>query len=201
MGNSAYFGDPMMTGKQYLMSIAGGALLGGTVNGIVSAANGNNFWSGNPVAQGRGIFSLNNTPKLSGSPAVPKIEGAMKQYNAKYQDPSEIKLPDKIYKYTKEFPGEWSEIRPGSDGYAYYTTDGSLGKLNSTLDLALPGYKPTYRIEIMTSDPSFNLKNIDIIRNVTGNVYGRGGGGWEILYHGTYSPSQTYQWNISTLPY
>jgi hypothetical protein len=47
MGNSAYFGDPMMTGKQYLMSIAGGALLGGTVNGITALANGRNFMTGN----------------------------------------------------------------------------------------------------------------------------------------------------------
>ena len=69
------------------------------------------------------------------------------------------------------------------------------------MDLALPGYKPAYRLEIMTTDPNFNLKNIDIIRSVTGNVYGRGGGGWEILYHGAYSPSQTYQWTISTLPH
>jgi hypothetical protein len=47
MGNSAYFGDPMMTGKQYLMGIAGGALLGGTVNGITALANGRNFMTGN----------------------------------------------------------------------------------------------------------------------------------------------------------
>jgi hypothetical protein len=37
----------MMTGKQYLMSIAGGALLGGTVNGITALANGRNFMTGN----------------------------------------------------------------------------------------------------------------------------------------------------------
>jgi hypothetical protein len=47
MGNSAYFGDPMMTGKQYLMGIAGGVLLGGSVNGITALANGRNFMTGN----------------------------------------------------------------------------------------------------------------------------------------------------------
>ena len=36
-----------MTGKQYLMGIAGGALLGGSVNGITALANGRSFWSGN----------------------------------------------------------------------------------------------------------------------------------------------------------
>ncbi|MDR1458848.1 MAG: hypothetical protein LBI60_01345, partial [Bacteroidales bacterium] len=47
MGNTAYFGDPMMTGQQYLLGIAGGALLGGSVNGITALANGRNFMTGN----------------------------------------------------------------------------------------------------------------------------------------------------------
>jgi hypothetical protein len=47
MGNNAYFGDPMMTDKQYLMGIAGGALLGGSINGITALANGRSFWNGN----------------------------------------------------------------------------------------------------------------------------------------------------------
>lgn len=41
-----YFGDPMMTGKQYLTSIAAGGLIGGSVNGITALANGKTFWSG-----------------------------------------------------------------------------------------------------------------------------------------------------------
>lgn len=47
MGNTLYFGDPMMTGKQYLMGIVGGAFLGGAVNGITALANGRSFWNGN----------------------------------------------------------------------------------------------------------------------------------------------------------
>jgi hypothetical protein len=47
MGNTAYFGDPMMTGKQYLTGIAAGGLLGGAANGITALANGKTFWSGN----------------------------------------------------------------------------------------------------------------------------------------------------------
>ena len=45
-GNTAFFGDPMMTGEQYLLGVAGGALLGGGVNGISALANGKTFWSG-----------------------------------------------------------------------------------------------------------------------------------------------------------
>jgi len=47
MGNTACFGDPMMTGQQYLFGIAGGTLLGGGINGITALANGRNFMTGN----------------------------------------------------------------------------------------------------------------------------------------------------------
>ncbi len=46
MGNTAYFGDPMMTGEQYLMGIAGGALFGGAINGGAAILNGRTFWNG-----------------------------------------------------------------------------------------------------------------------------------------------------------
>jgi len=84
-------------------------------------------------------------------------------------------------------------------GRVYYTNDGSLGKLNATMDLAMPK-TPGYRIEILTSDPNFNLSNIEVIRTVTGNVNGHGGGGWEILYRGTYLRDALYQWTITPLP-
>ncbi|MDR3046715.1 MAG: hypothetical protein LBU51_03750 [Bacteroidales bacterium] len=51
MGNTAYFGDPMMTGQQYLMGIAGGAIFGGITNGITALANGRSFWNGNLPTQ------------------------------------------------------------------------------------------------------------------------------------------------------
>jgi len=47
-GNTLYFEDPIMTPQQYLLGIAGGAFLGGSVNGVTALANGRSFWSGNP---------------------------------------------------------------------------------------------------------------------------------------------------------
>lgn len=47
MGNTLYFGDPLMTGKQYLMGIAMGGLFGGAINGGIALNNGRTFWSGN----------------------------------------------------------------------------------------------------------------------------------------------------------
>lgn len=46
VGNSMYFGDPMMTGKQCLMGIAIGGLVGGTINGGIALGNGRTFWNG-----------------------------------------------------------------------------------------------------------------------------------------------------------
>lgn len=41
-----YFGDPMLTGRQYLSGIVVGGLLGGTINGGIALGNGRSFWSG-----------------------------------------------------------------------------------------------------------------------------------------------------------
>lgn len=46
MGNSAYFGDPMMTPGQYAAGILTGGLLGGTVNGGIALIKGKPFWTG-----------------------------------------------------------------------------------------------------------------------------------------------------------
>jgi len=51
VGNSLYFGDPMMTGRQYLMGIAIGGLVGGTINGGIALGNGRNFWNGTLPSQ------------------------------------------------------------------------------------------------------------------------------------------------------
>jgi hypothetical protein len=74
IGNNAFFGDPMPTAGQFLTGLGVSMGTGGLFNGALAASSGNNFWSGNPVAQGRGVFSLNNTPKPSGSPTVSKLD-------------------------------------------------------------------------------------------------------------------------------
>ena len=45
-GNSAYFGDPMMTQGQYAAGILAGGLLGGGINGGVALIKGRTFWTG-----------------------------------------------------------------------------------------------------------------------------------------------------------
>jgi len=64
LGNSMYFGDPMMSGKDYLISIAAGGVLGGTVNGTIAAFNGKSFWTGSltpkPTVQPSILASIDN---------------------------------------------------------------------------------------------------------------------------------------------
>lgn len=47
IGNTAYFGDPLMTPKQYATGILLGGVLGGSINGGIALGNGRNFWTGN----------------------------------------------------------------------------------------------------------------------------------------------------------
>lgn len=62
VGNHLYFGDPLISAKEYFMGIGIGALAGGSINGATAAIKGNNFWTGKDIAFGRSTFSFNNTP-------------------------------------------------------------------------------------------------------------------------------------------
>ena len=47
MGNNVFFGDPVMTAKQYALGILSGGVTGGAVNGITALVYGRTFWTGN----------------------------------------------------------------------------------------------------------------------------------------------------------
>lgn len=47
IGNSLYFGDPMLTPQQYGQSVLFGGLFGGTLQGVSAIANGRSFFNGN----------------------------------------------------------------------------------------------------------------------------------------------------------
>lgn len=63
IGNSMYFGDPMMTPGQYAAGILTGGLLGGTVNGGIALLKGRTFLNGN--IRGEGIQTSTQTPAIS----------------------------------------------------------------------------------------------------------------------------------------
>lgn len=48
IGNSAYFGDPVMSGRDYLEGLLIGGLVGGVTNAISNIVSGRNIWTGKP---------------------------------------------------------------------------------------------------------------------------------------------------------
>lgn len=62
LGNSLYFGDPFMTGSDYVLGVAGGGLLGGLINGGASVIKGQNFWNGSVSPSN--VSTPRSSPKL-----------------------------------------------------------------------------------------------------------------------------------------
>jgi hypothetical protein len=59
----------------------------------------------------------------------------------------------------------------------------------------------SWRIEITTSDPNFNLSNIEFVQRVQGNLYGHDSGGWGIVYKGIYQPGELYKFVVTKVWY
>lgn len=51
IGNSMYFGDPILTGGDYLKGVAISGIVGGVFNGVSNALSGRKIWSGQSKAQ------------------------------------------------------------------------------------------------------------------------------------------------------
>jgi RHS repeat-associated protein len=71
VGNNIAFGDPLMSGKEFITGIAFGAILGGTINGAVAKYNGNTFWKGTPPRIAVEPISL---PKIAGQTGTAEIK-------------------------------------------------------------------------------------------------------------------------------
>ncbi len=112
-GNHAYFGDPLMTGKQYLSAILIGGLVGGSINGGIALANDKSFLTG--VARSSDIGPYSPT-KLNGPDLKAKIDGDDFRSDIK-------QMPDDLL-------DEQSFIRidQGDGGTAFYRTTGSSGE-------------------------------------------------------------------------
>gem|GEM_PF-1497224 len=198
-GNTAYFGDPMLSGTDYFKGILCGAAIGGVINGTIAGKNGRNFWTGDEVAPGRNIFSLNNSPIKSEIPLYTEPAG-IDYYNSSYQDISEIKIPEKLSYYTADDPTNWTSIGYLEDGEIYLTSDSELGRVSAINDLSL-SKMPNYRIDITTTgNSSYDASKVMLVRRVNGNVYNQGGGGWEVIYKGIIKLDSSTKIGIYRLP-
>jgi len=149
-----------------------GALWGGGI-GFATGA-----YAGYGIAKARG---LNPWTGEVLDPITPMESKTINYFNSNYDDPSQIKLSRTVSYNTSKNPKEWTSIGTIPDKTVFLTFDKELGRVRVTNDLSLEKI-PNFRIDIPSSN--VDASKIMIIRRVNGNVFGQGGGGWEILYKG-----------------
>jgi len=102
-------------------------------------------------------------------------------------NPRTGKYNKSLYHYTtKENADIIMETQLGrnDDSWNYLTPDGSKTPIQAQIDLSLP-QSNTAKSLILIKPNSIYPENFILQRNVTGNVYFRGGGGYEFIYKGT----------------
>ena len=164
-----------------------GAAIGGTVQGIASAKAGNNFWTGKPNTP-QALAAAN--PKTTTASTNPTSE-AHRTYDASIQESSEIRLPDKLSHYTSEDPRSWTTIGKAEavDNRIWLTPNSELNSTEAMSQLALK-QSPNWRVDIMTTDPTFDASRVLYIQKVD-PMFGQAGGGIEVVYKGPLSLDQT----------
>jgi hypothetical protein len=173
-----FTGGLIMTGDLEQANRAGlnGMWMGIGIGGVVGGGYGYKYAIDNHLNPWTGRSTLEPL-----TPLKPIECRGVKPYNSSYNDPSEIVLTNRLSHYTTNDPSKWTTIGTVPDDPIYLTPNSDLSKLQALNDLALPK-APNFRIDIEGAmlDPN----KVILIRRVTGNVYGHGGGGWEIIYRG-----------------
>jgi RHS repeat-associated protein len=108
IGNSAFFGDPMMTPKQWATGVAIGGLTGGLMNGGIAAYNGRSFWSGK-LPSTQSVPVLNNTvfeAKLNTSRRMPSLESPRAEVLEAIPDEGAVNYHSSYYKKVSGIDGQ-----------------------------------------------------------------------------------------------
>jgi len=179
-------GDLKSANKAGLSGLYTGASIGGVVGGFAgyryAKANDLNPWTGrvNPW-----------------EPLAPIECNGGKYFNSAYSDSKELIIPSKLSHYSQSDPQYWNSIGFIQDDPIYLTTNSELSGIGAKVELALRN-TPNFRMDIngATLDPT----KIMLIRRVNGNVYGQGGGGWEVIYKGPLNLNKNNVINITKLP-
>jgi len=183
LGNTAYFGDPLMTGQQFLVGVAFGAITGGLINGGIAAGNGRSFLNGNiprptlsPVSglQPQGITSVGDDLAIS-SDGVPDLVPAYKP------SPSSAPGPT-IHKGTDGLNSGNLNLRAldkrGVGNFLKFDGDEAIvhfGKHGKSVMNNLG--RPSYSIKNYLSDANHVIKNGTFVKELNGYVRLIGGQG------------------------
>ena len=98
-------------------------------------------------------------------------------------------IPDQLSHYTPDDPSSWTTIGKADADQVWFTPNSELNSSQAMSQLSLK-QAPNWRIDINTTDPSFNSSNVMYIQKV-GPMYGQPGGGIEVVYKGPLDISQT----------
>ena len=153
----------VMNGSSFWQGAAMGAIfggIGGGIGGYMSAkAQGLNRWTGAQIPR-------------------PNIELAPLQsipYNS-------AGIPDQLSHYTPDDPGGWTTIGQAEGDPIWFTPNSELSSSDALSQLSLK-QAPNWRIDINTTNPSFDPSRVMYIQKV-GPLYGQPGGGIEVVYKG-----------------
>ncbi|MDR0865892.1 MAG: hypothetical protein LBO74_13315, partial [Candidatus Symbiothrix sp.] len=170
--------SPLLTNT--LTSQLTGTAFGAFVGGLQAMSDddpNSDFWDGAWKGAKSGFIS--STISGVGSGLQYSIENNVNALTGKYNKP--------LYHYTTETRADMimnSQLGIDENSWTYLTPDGTKTPLQAKIDLALPSENAAESL-ILVKPNSIYPQDIILQRSVTGNVYGRGGGGYEMIYNGT----------------
>jgi hypothetical protein len=132
LGNTAYFGDPLMTPKEYAAGILTGGVLGGAINGGIALGNRGNFWTGPspiPSPTPLEVPQLNyEKPKLNYAPKLDKNIANLKDPLRNVADELPATKPDGVIIDLGDASSRYpTTYYPANNGFAGKPTQLTLG--------------------------------------------------------------------------
>lgn len=167
VGNTAFLGDAPMTVQEYMTGLGFAFITGGVINGVAAEAKDLKFSNGG----------------LKEPQAQTGISGTSAQTNGTKGGSGNKKS---LYHYTNDETADKimnSQLGISPESEVYLTPKGDLTPLQAQIELALPNTNTATTV-IEVSSEAINPENIVRSGNVTGNVFGKGGGGVEVIYRG-----------------
>ena len=168
--------------------------IGGAAGGFAGGFAGGYLMSGFDVNAGwdAAISGLKTGAAMGGS-----LGAAGGYVYAKQNDlnPWTGKISKPLYHYTTPENANKimkSQLGREKDSWVYLTPDGTKTPLQAQIELALPQNNNGGAI-IEVRPNTLYPKDFLIQRNVTGNVYNRGGGGYEMIYNGWISKDNIFR--------
>jgi hypothetical protein len=177
---SWYKGIQSPLARKWLEGVSTNTITGGVFGGITAVGDNDettSFWDGVGTGAKRGVVT--GTISGIGQAVQYSLTNHVNLLTGKYSKP--------LYHYTSTNNADEimkSQLGITEDSWVYLTPDGTKTPIQAQLDLSLP-QDNTAESLIMVKPNSIYPSDILLQRNVTGNVFGRGGGGYKIIYKGT----------------